>query len=156
MKASALLISRYIGCLRSGIIEANEACPVILNAYCDVNLAELATRQLLAEKMENELKMSASQQETFLKDFSWLLLKQEMERKLVETTVSASIVSISSVNEVPRLFRRTNRGVPTKRSDYVENILAPIAALKTDVLNIHLGDLWESVGPKISSQVLLR
>jgi hypothetical protein len=60
------------------------------------------------------------------------------------------------VTEVPRLYRRTNRDVPSKHLDYVEAVLSPIASIKNDIYNAHQSDLWDRIGSKIGGQVMQR
>jgi len=88
--------------------------------------------------------------------FNWKGTKEGLEARLVDLTVTESTPFISSVNEVPRLFRRTNREVPTKHSEYVNSILKPIQVLHRSLKEAKQGDLLERVGSKVGQQILHR
>lgn len=123
-------------------------------------------RQILLEKMVPELTYSPepvkedenlqSNAARFLSEFSWDRTKGAIETNLVELTVSQSSNSISTVNDLPRLFRRTNRDTPVKPLEYVDAILLPVASLKNDIYNSHQKDLWEKIGDQIGNQICKR
>lgn len=46
--------------------------------------------------------------------------------RIVSEVTAASGASLRQVSDIPRLFRRTNRDVPTKPCSYVNAILAPL------------------------------
>lgn len=171
LKASALLVSRYINEVEKKIAKNSSASSVLcIHAYCDLNYAELVVRQFLLEKLLKELNIGAEENgftlETngeldpsatqFLSGFLWNEVKGAVESNLVEMVVSQCSTSISSVNEVPRLYRKTNRDAPTKQLEYVESILSPISSLKVDIHNAHQSDLWDNVNQKIGSQIVQR
>ncbi|CAN7999636.1 unnamed protein product, partial [Ixodes hexagonus] len=51
--------------------------------------------------------------------------------RLVENVAAACCLHLKSVADIPRLYRRTNREVPSKPSSYVAQVLVPLATLKT-------------------------
>jgi hypothetical protein len=112
-------------------------------------------RDLLRKKLEEVSKWSPSsdplllkESQAFLSAFEWTKTREDLESRLIEVTVSQSLANISSVTEVPRLFRRTNREVPTKHSEYVNGILEPIQSLRKDMGNQNQaeGNLLQRVG----------
>lgn len=145
-----------------------------INAYCDLNLAELVVRQILLQKMTNDCYLNSSCLEEenlntdlttqqlsnsavqFLSQFLWEDARGAIAANLVEIAISQSSTSISAVNDLPRLFRRTNRDSPSKPLEYVESILLPVSSLKNDIYNSHQTDLWEKIGDKIGLQILQR
>jgi len=169
LKASALITSRYIKEIEKEVA-ASSNCPIsiCISAYSDLNLAELIVRQILTDKMWHELKIkipdvietngdpktdAATQ---FLVQFRWEEARRSIESYLIEVTVSQSSSHVSAVTEVPRLYRRTNRDVPTKHLEYVEAIIAPVVSIKNDVINAHQSGLWDKIGIKIGNQIILR
>jgi len=172
LKASALVVSRYIKEINVQVA-ANKICSLhtSINAYCDLNLAELVARQILMEKMSLELNLDVSSLPTnsskpsssrtesamkFLEDFQWNNTKNCIESNLVDAVVGQSSSNLAAVNEVPRLYRRTNRETPTKQLEYVEAIILPITSIKNDIFNAHQRDLWEKIDTKIGNQILQR
>lgn len=62
-----------------------------------------------------------------------------IETRLVNEIVTASVASIRQVNDIPRLFRKTNRDMPSKAAPYVDQMLR--AAVKfADVHRASVGD----------------
>lgn len=174
MKASALVISRYIKAIEVDVSAKEDvAITVLLNVYCDLKLAELTVQQIIVEKLQNHFNCASGEANNgttssssiislpasvsdFFKEFQWQGARDYVENRVVQLTVSQCSASISLVTEVPRLYRRTNRDLPTKHGDYVEGILQPISALKSIVITSHQGQLWEGIGYKISSEVTSR
>ncbi|XP_018428885.1 PREDICTED: conserved oligomeric Golgi complex subunit 2, partial [Nanorana parkeri] len=55
----------------------------------------------------------------------------------ISLDLSAScLVYLKSIQEVPRLYRRTNKEVPTRQSFYVENALKPLLLLQNEYRNV--------------------
>jgi len=92
----------------------------------------------------------------FLGDFQWNNTKSCIESNLVDAVVGQSSSNLAAVNEVPRLYRRTNREMPTKQLEYVEAIVLPVTSIKNDIFNAHQRDLWDKIDTKIGDQILQR
>lgn len=52
--------------------------------------------------------------------------RSTIENQIVQKLMSACLKSIKNVQDIPRLFRKTNREVPTKHLPYVDQIVSPI------------------------------
>uniref|UniRef100_A0A1I8Q1D4 Conserved oligomeric Golgi complex subunit 2 n=1 Tax=Stomoxys calcitrans TaxID=35570 RepID=A0A1I8Q1D4_STOCA len=87
--------------------------------------------------------------EDIKKTFSQHLL--EIQRALVENVVQeCGPENVKQVNDLPRLYRKTNRDVPTRCSAYVEQMLKPLKNFKEE-----FGDkLGDTVVRRILEQVL--
>jgi len=173
LKASALIVSRYIKALEAEVsLKEDLAITMLIDIYCDLKLAELIVQQIVSEKLHFQLgtlpcsviKDASSPSliklpavaENFLRDFQWQHARQFIENRITHMTISSSSSSISLVTEVPRLYRRTNRELPTKHGEYVESILQPISNLKNTIQSSHQGELWDSVGFNIANQICQR
>lgn len=146
------------------------AITMLLNVYCDLKLAELTVQQIITEKLQSQLIHSANEAEVssrtleklpaavtnFFQDFQWQLVRDNVENRISQLTVSQSSSCISLVTEVPRLYRRTNRDLTTKHGEYVDGIIQPITLLKSTVVGCHQGELWDGIGFKIASEVSKR
>ncbi|XP_055851549.1 conserved oligomeric Golgi complex subunit 2 [Episyrphus balteatus] len=76
----------------------------------------------------------------------------EIEKALIDILTVESIESIQQVNDLPRLYRKTNRDVPTRNSGYVEQMLKPVKVFQDG-----LGDkLDEYIVQRILEQVFIR
>lgn len=176
LKASALFISRYLKAIHSQVTSSPKVTlDELIAISADLTLSELTLRQILSEKIERaveditnpytvslpSLHTTNTESENgvgarFLSLFAWNTTREAVEAKLIESTVTQSAAFISSVNEVPRLFRRTNRDAPTKPSEYVTGILQPIQTFHSRVKDAKQGDLLERIGPKVGQQILNR
>jgi len=52
--------------------------------------------------------------------------QKSIENQIVRKLMIASLKSIKNVQDIPRLFRKTNRDVPTKHLPYVEAVVQPV------------------------------
>lgn len=52
--------------------------------------------------------------------------------EIVKELMSQSSVHLKQVGDIPRLFRRTNREVPTKPCAYVSNVVEPLATFHAE------------------------
>lgn len=52
--------------------------------------------------------------------------QRTIESQIVQKLMEVCLKSIKNVQDIPRLFRKTNRDVPTKHSPYVDQIVQPI------------------------------
>lgn len=52
--------------------------------------------------------------------------QRTIEKQIVQRLMGTSLKSIKNVQDIPRLFRKTNRDVPAKHLPYVEQIVQPI------------------------------
>ncbi|CAL8082945.1 unnamed protein product [Orchesella dallaii] len=173
LKASALIVSRYIKALEAEVSSKEDlAIKMLIDIYCDLKLAELIVQQIVSEKLHFQLgtlpcsvvKDASSPSltelpaaaDSFLRDFHWQQARQFIENRITNITITLSSSSISLVTEVPRLYRRTNRDLPARHGDYVESILQPISNLKNTVQSSHQGELWDSVGFNIANQICQR
>lgn len=53
-------------------------------------------------------------------------LQRTIESQIVQKLLQVSIKSIRNVQDIPRLFRKTNRDVPAKHLPYVDQIIQPV------------------------------
>lgn len=53
--------------------------------------------------------------------------QRTIENQIVQKLMSVCMKSIKNVQDIPRLFRKTNRDVPTKHLPYVDQIIQPVA-----------------------------
>lgn len=174
LRASALLVARYIKAIEMEVTpkekDDNIVVPIttLLNIYCDLKIAELIVQQLLSEKLATQLCSDQDSEgsslviklppalSNFFQDFRWQQSREMVETRLIQITISQSSSSISQVSEVPRLYRRTNRELPSKHGDYVETILEPVNSLKSVIESSHQGELWENIGFQIANQISQR
>lgn len=56
-----------------------------------------------------------------------LIRQQSIQRRLVAEIVTKSLVHVKQVSDIPRMFRKTNRDVPTKSFAYVDQMLEGVA-----------------------------
>lgn len=47
----------------------------------------------------------------------------DMERIIINEVITTSLQYIKQINDIPRLYRKTNREVPTKHGQYIESIM---------------------------------
>ncbi|EEC09485.1 conserved oligomeric golgi complex subunit, putative [Ixodes scapularis] len=62
--------------------------------------------------------------------------------RLVENVAAACCLHLKAVADIPRLYRRTNREVPSKPSNYVAQVLVPLATLKSKTTQ-DFGVAWQ-------------
>uniref|UniRef100_H2XKN8 Conserved oligomeric Golgi complex subunit 2 n=1 Tax=Ciona intestinalis TaxID=7719 RepID=H2XKN8_CIOIN len=71
--------------------------------------------------------------------------KDDLINHIVTSLSSQSIVFLKQAQDVPRLFRKTNRPTPTEQSTYVTNLMKPIVAFhggQTSYINDELLSHW--------------
>uniref|UniRef100_A0A182XWN0 Conserved oligomeric Golgi complex subunit 2 n=1 Tax=Anopheles stephensi TaxID=30069 RepID=A0A182XWN0_ANOST len=51
--------------------------------------------------------------------------RSQLQRLIVQELITASIPQLRQVSDIPRLYRKTNRDVPSRCCSYVEQVLAP-------------------------------
>lgn len=79
--------------------------------------------------------------------------QRSIESQIVQKLMNLSLKSIRNVQDIPRLFRKTNRDVPTKHLPYVEQIVQPIENFisknsknyQTDVVRRIMKDLFNQL-----------
>lgn len=67
-----------------------------------------------------------------------------IEKALIDTLTIESIENIQQVNDLPRLYRKTNREIPSRSSSYVEQMLKPVKVFQ------------EGLGNKLDSNIIQR
>lgn len=67
-----------------------------------------------------------------------------IEKALIDTLTLESIENIQQVNDLPRLYRKTNREIPSRSSSYVEQMLKPVKVFQ------------EGLGNKLDSNIIQR
>lgn len=77
-----------------------------------VEKSELKDKNMLNNTLKNLMDSFESQREKFIEH-------------IITTLASQAVVHLRQAQDVPRLFRRTNRDAPTKPSSYVTNVLKP-------------------------------
>lgn len=82
---------------------------------------------LILEKSPSSLGLDASQlDEIFFDNRSMLTTKlNRLQTLIVQELVQASISHIKQVSDIPRLYRKTNRDVPSKCCPYMELLIQP-------------------------------
>ena len=129
----------------------------LINLYYDFNMAESIIIQTLVDKIESCSSAASNEMaQAFTREFGWDETRRMIEEHVVKITVEKSVSSMSSVTEVPRLFRRTNRDVPTKHSEYVDAVLGPLQSLKTSISAARIESLWDAVAKSVTEQVINR
>jgi hypothetical protein len=53
-------------------------------------------------------------------------LSTQIESKICNEILGNCLKALKSIQDTPRLFRKTNRDIPTKHLQYVEQLLQPI------------------------------
>lgn len=53
-----------------------------------------------------------------------------IEKKIVDLISEKSSSVVRQVSDIPRLYRRTNREIPTQPCSYVSSLLAPVYELE--------------------------
>lgn len=88
--------------------------------------------QLIAQKLSENSKLKDKiSAETLSKCFesprkSFEQCQKEIESQIGRKLMVSCIKSIKNVQDIPRLFRKTNREVPSKHLNYVDQIIQPI------------------------------
>ncbi|KAH7941430.1 hypothetical protein HPB49_013679 [Dermacentor silvarum] len=98
-----------------------KVCPCLLRAFW-----------ILVKKSMSTLFFKKHISTEGLDECSQLLvnLSPSISARLVSDITKACCVQLKMVPDIPRLYRRTNREVPSKPSSYVQQILLPLATLK--------------------------
>lgn len=116
---------------------ANPQGPVLfVMLHCDVQNVASKLGSLLADTVQPRLQQTGFTEFQLLKEgldeCSQLLvsLGPSISARLVSDVTKACCVQLKMVPDIPRLYRRTNREVPSKPSSYVQQILLPLATLK--------------------------
>ena len=84
---------------------------------------------------------------------SILLQRQALAAVIVEDIASKSIPHLKSVNDIQRLYRRTNRQVPSKPCPYIVSVLLPIQEFYTKTSSICANDILQNWSVHILSLV---
>jgi len=84
---------------------------------------------------------------------SILLQRQALTAVIVEDIASKSIPHLKSVNDIQRLYRRTNRQVPSKPCPYIVSVLLPIHEFYTKTSSICANDILQNWSVHILSLV---
>ena len=88
--------------------------------------------QLITQKLsENKTLKDEIHSTTVVKCFeaprkSFEDYQRSIEGQIVQKLIAVSLKSIKNVQDIPRLFRKTNRDVPTKHLPYVDQIVQPV------------------------------
>uniref|UniRef100_A0A182PU17 Conserved oligomeric Golgi complex subunit 2 n=1 Tax=Anopheles epiroticus TaxID=199890 RepID=A0A182PU17_9DIPT len=56
--------------------------------------------------------------------------RRQLQQLIVRELITASLPQLRQVSDIPRLYRKTNRDVPSRCCAYVEQLLAPIDAFR--------------------------
>lgn len=74
--------------------------------------------------------------QNFLESCNLLNCKREkIESRIVQEMLSKSTSNIKQVNDIPRLYRKTNREIPSKPCAYVDQMLDPSRQFKQQYSN---------------------
>lgn len=104
--------------------------------HCDVQNVASKLGSLLTDTVQPRLQQTGFTEFHLLKEgldeSSQLLvsLAPSISARLVSDVAKACCIQLKMVPDIPRLYRRTNREVPSKPSSYVQQILLPLATLK--------------------------
>ncbi|XP_052901829.1 conserved oligomeric Golgi complex subunit 2 [Anopheles moucheti] len=64
----------------------------------------------------------------------------QLQQLIVKELITASIPQLRQVSDIPRLYRKTNRDVPSRCCAYLEQVLAPIDAFRKNYDSMIGGD----------------
>lgn len=116
---------------------ANPKGPVLLvMLHCDTQKVASMLESLLTGTVQPSLQQTGFTEFKLLQDgldeCSQLLtsLGPSISARLVFDVARACCVQLKMVSDIPRLYRRTNREMPSKPSGYVQQLLMPLESLK--------------------------
>ncbi|XP_034252790.1 conserved oligomeric Golgi complex subunit 2 [Thrips palmi] len=103
----------------------------LVQLFCDIKSLSSSLPEILDlafEHFNNLSDSSLSHFKSSLQESSEQLLSRlpAVTERIVSEVAAVSGASLRQVSDIPRLFRRTNRDVPTKPCSYVNAILAPL------------------------------
>ncbi|KAK3923073.1 Conserved oligomeric Golgi complex subunit 2 [Frankliniella fusca] len=99
--------------------------------FCDIQLIAGCLPEIIdvaSNRLQNSTKLSMSHFSVSLQETTDQLLSRlpVITERIVSEVTGVSGQSLRQVNDIPRLFRRTNRDIPTKPCSYVSALLAPL------------------------------
>ncbi|XP_077522475.1 conserved oligomeric Golgi complex subunit 2 [Amblyomma americanum] len=109
---------------------------LLVMLHCDTQKAASMLGSLLTDTVQPRLQRTGFTDFQLLQEgldeCSQLLtsLGPSISARLVSDVARACCVQLKMVSDIPRLYRRTNREMPSKPSGYVQQILMPLASLK--------------------------
>lgn len=118
--------------------------------------------QLITQKLtENPALKDKVQLETIKKCFdapreSLETHQRTIESQIVQKLMNLSLKSIRNVQDIPRLFRKTNRDVPTKHLPYVEQITQPIEGFITRNSKNYQPDVVRRIMKELFNQLTIQ
>uniref|UniRef100_A0ABK9NDW1 Conserved oligomeric Golgi complex subunit 2 n=1 Tax=Glossina morsitans morsitans TaxID=37546 RepID=A0ABK9NDW1_GLOMM len=140
VKKIAFLVALYVD-IQSLLSQLNEhQIPLVLK--------NLPTQQ---DQQQQELNLLKETVEKSFNDIKGTITKHlfTIEQVLVDTLINeCGTENVRQVNDLPRLYRKTNRDIPTRCSNYVDQILKPLKIFNEDQLS--------NLGEKVVKSVLQR
>ncbi|XP_026279723.2 conserved oligomeric Golgi complex subunit 2 [Frankliniella occidentalis] len=99
--------------------------------FCDIKLIAGHMPEMIdvvSNRLENSTKLNMDHFKVSLQETSDQLLSRlpAVTERIVSEVTGVSGPSLRQVNDIPRLFRRTNRDIPNKPCSYVNILLAPL------------------------------
>jgi conserved oligomeric Golgi complex subunit 2 len=82
--------------------------------------------------------------------------QKTIESQIVQKLSSISVKSIRNVQDIPRLFRKTNRDVPTKHLPYVDQIISPIKEFKKNYAKNYQTDVVARILKETFNQLTIQ
>ncbi|CAD7092100.1 unnamed protein product [Hermetia illucens] len=132
---------------------------VVLHMDAQVLMDQFPTiLQTATEKAPQQVREHISSLEKCIEESRNRLLKQmsSIEDVLIKSIITKSSVHIRQTNDIPRLYRKTNRDVPRKHCSYVDLMLEPFKVFKKDfheqIGNEKIRQLFTTAFSKISVQ----
>lgn len=108
-------------CLISDVENLSEQVPAIFKDVIQPRISALGYDDL--DSLLDNIKESSDQIKSELPQF---------QSYIVQEVCSQCALHLKQVNDIPRLYRRTNREVPTKPSQYMQNVCKPLIMLLED------------------------
>lgn len=137
-KLTLQLISRTITWLSDTIASKEmlqmDRLTFLILIYKDIEMFSLKfpqIKQLIQQRIQENPKFQDSPQISLDKCFSPFeqkleILLSQIELKICNEILGNCVKTLKSIQDTPRLFRKTNRDIPSKHLQYVEQLLLPI------------------------------
>lgn len=106
------------------IVRLMDKIPDILNVAIEASPVNVKTHLVLLEKCLNESKEMFAQKIVTVR------------QRIIAEIVVNSLISIKLISDIPRLYRKTNREIPSKPCAYVDQILEPIKSFSNNYSKI--------------------
>ncbi|XP_050083356.1 conserved oligomeric Golgi complex subunit 2 [Anopheles aquasalis] len=79
-----------------------------------------------------------------------------VQRSIVQELIASSLVALKQASDIPRLYRKTNRELPSRCCPYVEQVLAPTDSFKRSYASMIVGDAMREFLCSVYSHVTVQ